>query len=203
MFSDLSAIDESHRHIQFASTRKVCRKPVSETVLAGNSHTPVPIAEEPLSPSPADERPASARGVVHALTHADLLATQEFLAASGRAVGLPELAYFLSDGLSPSEAPSPPLGLQLPHIDTVLFFLRPHPFAPAARRRVLVLTPRGQLAREGLALMACYLAQVDGSSVRGALRKFEGSVGTVGRAWRGVLGGEGVVAGYLEDLLLA
>jgi hypothetical protein len=68
---------------------------------------------------------------------------------------------------------------------------------------VLVLTPRGQLAREGLALMACYLAQVDGSSVRGALRKFEGSVGTVGRAWRRVLGGEGVVAGYLEDLLLA
>ncbi|KAJ7314598.1 hypothetical protein DFH08DRAFT_943182 [Mycena albidolilacea] len=200
MFSYLSPIDESHSHIQFASTRKVRSKPV---VLVGDSHTPVPIAEEPLSPSPADEPPAPAREMVHALTHADLLATQEFLAASGRAVGLPELAYFLSDGLSPSEAPSPPLGLQLPHIDTVLSFLRPHPFAPAARRRVLVLTPREQLAREGLALMACYLAQVDGSSVRGALRKFEGSVGTVGRAWRGVLGGEGVVAEYLEDLLLA
>jgi hypothetical protein len=65
------------------------------------------------------------------------------------------------------------------------------------------MTPRGQLALEGLALMACYLARVEGCSVRFALRKFEGSVGTVSKSWRGLLGGEGVIVTYLEKLLLA
>ncbi|KAF8175725.1 hypothetical protein K438DRAFT_1847598 [Mycena galopus ATCC 62051] len=167
----------SHRDIQFASSLNIRRKPVPESmILAPDLDMPVLTEEEPLSSDP------------HCLSCDDLIATQEFLAASGRVVSLPEVAYLLADG--PCDAPS--LGLQLTQIDTVLSFLRPHPFAPTSRRR---------LAIEGLALMACYLAQVDGRSVRSVLRKFEGSVVTVSKSWRGLLGNDG--AACLEELLLA
>ncbi|KAJ6469460.1 hypothetical protein C8R45DRAFT_1105317 [Mycena sanguinolenta] len=199
IFSDFSAIDESHRDIRFTSLlhNKTWCKPVPESILLAEDPDSIALTlEEPLQCAVKEDLQCE---VVHPLSHDDLVATQDFLAASGRVVSLPELAYFLSDG--PSDAP--PLGLQLIQIDTVLSFLRPHPFAPTTRRRVLLMTPRGQLALEGLALMACYLAQVSGCSVRFVLRKFERSVGTVSKPWRGLLGNDGVVATYLEDLLLA
>ncbi|KAJ7235636.1 hypothetical protein B0H12DRAFT_1141394 [Mycena haematopus] len=187
----------SHRHIQFASPLepKIRRKSVPEPMLiAADSDSPVPTLEEPRPSPPAEEEPPS--DAVHSLWHEDLVATQEFLAASGRVVSLPELAYFLADGHTP------PLGLQLIQINTVLSFLRRHPFASCTRHRVLLITPRGQLALEGLALMACYLALANDCGVRFVLRKFEGSAGTVSKSWRDLLGKEGVVATYLEELLL-
>ncbi|KAJ7913009.1 hypothetical protein B0H13DRAFT_2005720 [Mycena leptocephala] len=185
MFSAVSAIDESHGDIQFTSSLPDPSQNMRK-IRARRAGDRAELPSNPAYPS-----------------YNDLVATQEFLAASGRVVSLPELAYFLSDPEGPTVSDAPPLGLQLTQIDMVLSFLRPHPFAPAARRRVLVMTPRGQLALEGLALMACYLARVEGCSVRFALRKFEGSVGTVSKSWRGLLGGEGVIVTYLEKLLLA
>jgi hypothetical protein len=204
MFSDVLAIDELHGDIQFTSSlpdpsqnmRKIRRKAVPGS-------TPSTYSDLSPSVSSAGDRVAELPSNPAYPSYNDLVATQEFLAASGRVVSLPELAYFLSDPEGPTVSDAPPLGLQLTQIDMVLSFLRPHPFAPAARRRVLVMTPRGQLALEGLALMACYLARVEGCSVRFALRKFEGSVGTVSKSWRGLLGGEGVIVTYLEKLLLA
>ncbi|KAJ7770080.1 hypothetical protein B0H16DRAFT_1777184 [Mycena metata] len=197
--AELSPIAESHRDIQFSSSltvkksrRRAIAGPAPPTTTTTTANTSLMIAKALADELYSPSRPFS---------RADLIATQDFLAASGRFVSLPELAYFLSD--DPMLPASPPLGLQVRHIDMVLSFLRPHPFAPAARRRVLLMTSRGQLAREGLALMACYLARVEGWSIRFALRKFEGSVGTVSRGWRGLLGRDGVIATYLEELLLA
>ncbi|KAJ7776629.1 hypothetical protein DFH07DRAFT_936905 [Mycena maculata] len=158
-----------------------------------------PSDPDPPSVSGEDTRHPSDLLPCANFSYADLVATQEFLAASGRIVSLQELAYFLIDVSTPSDAP--PLGLQASQIDTALAFLRPHPFAAGARLRVLVMTPRGQLAVEGLALLACYLARAERCSVRSALLKFEGSVGTVSRPWRGLLGPDEVIATYLEELL--
>ncbi|KAJ7671295.1 hypothetical protein DFH06DRAFT_1468069 [Mycena polygramma] len=199
IFSDFSAIDESHCDIRFAST-------LTDTVDHAKDRRTSASIRPPSATSPSasksDHRP---RRSDSQLSHADLVATQDFLAASGRIVSLPELAYFLTELSAQAhftDPPAPPLGLQPAHIDAVLSFLRPHPFAPATTRRVLLVAPRGdaQLVREGLALMACYLARVEGWGVRFALRKFEASVGTVGRRWRGLLGREGAVAEYLEEL---
>ncbi|KAJ6461264.1 hypothetical protein C8R47DRAFT_109125 [Mycena vitilis] len=197
IFSDFSAIDESHCDIRFASTLTDTLDHAKDRRTSGSVRPP-----SATSPPTSGARP---RRSDSQLSHADLIATQEFLAASGRIVSLPELAYFLTElsAQTPLDDPSaPPLGLQPAHIDAVLAFLRPHPFAPATTRRVLLVVPRGdaQLVREGIALMACYLARVEGWGVRFALRKFEGSVGTVGRRWRGLLGREGEVAEYLEEL---
>jgi hypothetical protein len=134
------------------------------------------------------------------VSNADLVATQQFFATLGRHVSLSDLERFLSETVLQSGVP--PLGLHPSQIADVLSFLRPHPFAPEARKRVLVLSPRGQLAREGLALMACYLAGLESCSVSTVLRKFEASVGTVAKSWRGVLGGDDVVSDYLEELLV-
>ncbi|KAJ7470952.1 hypothetical protein FB451DRAFT_1472734 [Mycena latifolia] len=200
--SDLAPISESHRDIEFvpppAPPRhkrfKIRRKPVPGGV--------PPTDSDSSSISSVGDIIEAPRQHAHpAISHADLVATQEFLAASGRIVSLQELAYFLFDG--PASSDAPPLGLQATQIETALAFLRPHPFAPSARRRVLVMVLRGQLALEGLALMACYLAYAERCSVRFALRKFERSVGTVSKAWRGLLGNDGVIAAYLEELLLA
>ncbi|KAJ7651142.1 hypothetical protein FB45DRAFT_889769 [Roridomyces roridus] len=148
-------------------------------------------------------------------------ALDDLLTASENITSLRELGDVLADALTPSAAPSactsiPPLGSTSRHIEAVLSFLRPHPFASGTRRRVLVMTPREpQLAREGLGLMGCYLARtrmdeskkmdVDdwgfGSKVGVVLRKFETDLGTVSRSWRGLLGAQGVVAAYLEELL--
>ncbi|KAK7046599.1 hypothetical protein R3P38DRAFT_2874666 [Favolaschia claudopus] len=196
---DFCAIDESSEHIQFGSSlprNHLLVQPLTETILLSNDgdFSTIQLQSSCFS---GDLR-AETLLKDHPVSYTDLVATQEFLASSGRFVTLPELAHLLSDG----PANPPPLGLQLIHIDLVLSFLRPHPFAPSARRRVLLLTPRG-LALEGLALMACYIARVEGCSLRFALRKFEGSVGTVNKSWRGLLGNDAVVATYLENLLLA
>ncbi|KAJ7131959.1 hypothetical protein C8R46DRAFT_1048480 [Mycena filopes] len=162
-------IRESHRDIQFTSslpTPSAVKKSRRRRAIAG-----------PPPPSPTSTTSERSLILAKALTdelhspvrpfsRADLVATQAFLAASsGRAVSLPELAYFLSDDPLALLPAAPPLGLQVRHIDTLLSFLRPHPFAPAARRRVLLMASRGQLAREGLALMACYLARTEGWSL--------------------------------------
>ncbi|KAJ7036686.1 hypothetical protein C8F04DRAFT_1094096 [Mycena alexandri] len=198
--AELSPISESHRDIQFSSSlTPLNAKKSRRRAIAGPAPPAATTADTSLmmAKALADELYSPSRP----FSQADLIATQNFLAASGRVVSLPELAYFLSD--DPMLPASPPLGLQVRHVDMVLSFLRPRPFAPTARRRVLLMTSRGQLAREGLALMACYLARVEGWSIQFALRKFEGSVGTVSRCWRGLLGREGVIATYLEELLLA
>ncbi|KAK6992783.1 hypothetical protein R3P38DRAFT_2568905 [Favolaschia claudopus] len=187
-------------HIQFGSSlprNHPLVQPLTESILLSGDGDFSTIQLQ-CSRSSGDKR-AETLLKGHPVSYTDLVAIQEFLASSGRFVALPELAHFLSDG----PAKPPPLGLQLIHIDLVLSFLRPHPFAPTARRRVLLLTPRGQLALEGLALMACYIARVEGCSLRFILRKFEGSVGTVNKLWRGSLGNDGAVATYLENLLLA
>ncbi|KAJ7116725.1 hypothetical protein C8R44DRAFT_983694 [Mycena epipterygia] len=206
---ELSPIDESHRDILFTSSLadmarnsiKILRKPVPGCTSDAESDVASPF-------SSADDPSAEPRDFAEsALSYADLVATREFLAASGRIVSLRELGYFLADACaSPDadpDAPPPPLGLQATQIATARAFLRPHPFAASVRRRVLVMAPRGQLALEGLALAACYVADVEGCGVQGVLRRFEGSVETVAKSWRGLLGADGAVAMYLEELLLA
>ncbi|KAJ7263440.1 hypothetical protein C8J57DRAFT_1231315 [Mycena rebaudengoi] len=94
-----------------------------------------------------------------------------------------------------------PVGLQQRQIAAVLAFVRSQTSAANARRRVLVLTPRGHLTREGLALMACYLACAERCGVKSVLRKFESSESEVSHPWRGLLGEEGVVGAYLEEML--
>ncbi|KAJ7246200.1 hypothetical protein C8J57DRAFT_756820, partial [Mycena rebaudengoi] len=96
---------------------------------------------------------------------------------------------------------SAPVGLQHRQIAAVLAFVRSQPTAVNARRRVLVLTPHGHLAREDLALMACYLACAKRCGVKSVLKKFEVSDNDVSHPWRGLLGEDGVVAAYLEELL--
>ncbi|KAJ7116718.1 hypothetical protein C8R44DRAFT_880072 [Mycena epipterygia] len=206
---ELSSIDESHRDILFTSSLadmahnsfKIPRKPVPGCTSDVESDVASPF-------SSVDDPSAQPRDFAEsALLYVDLLATQEFLAASGRIVSLRELGYFLINACaSPDadpDAPLPLLGLQATHIAMAHAFLRPHPFAASMRRRVLVMVPRGQLALKGLALAACYVADVEGCGVQGVLRRFEGSVGMVAKSWRGLLGADGVVAMYLEELLLA
>ncbi|KAJ7252927.1 hypothetical protein C8J57DRAFT_1661068 [Mycena rebaudengoi] len=96
---------------------------------------------------------------------------------------------------------SAPVGLQHRQIAAVLAFVRSQPTAVNARRRVLVLTPHGHLAREDFALMACYLACAERCGVKSVLKKFEVSENDVSHPWRGLLGEDGVVAAYLEELL--
>ncbi|KAJ7082920.1 hypothetical protein B0H15DRAFT_852033 [Mycena belliarum] len=195
--SDISPRKESHHGADFASPLlrqkfRIRRKPVPQSA--------PPLAR--LDPFPTGDLNQESHQLVEpAFSQADLVATQQFLASSGRLVSLQELAYYLSDSPAPLDAPL--LGLEATQIETALAFLRPHPFAPNVRRRVLVVVPRGQLALEGLALMACYLAGEERCSVRFALRKLERSVGTVFRPWRGLLGGDGAFAAYLEELLQA
>ncbi|KAJ6577711.1 hypothetical protein B0H19DRAFT_1121151, partial [Mycena capillaripes] len=243
--TEVEAIGEAHAGIRFEEPcHELSCEPVPESL---HTYAPSEAAESVMVPTMTMVSEAGVgeprKTELHHISHSDLVATQAFLATAGRAVSLPELARFLSssdfddfgsragedacdEGAPVSsfgdhfDAPPPPLGLTRAHIDAVLAFLRPHPFAPEARRRVLLLTPRtrvdeelahadisgkhinSDLSREGLALLATYLAHTEECPVRFALRRFEASVGTVGRAWRGVLGEEGALAGFLERLIV-
>ncbi|KAJ7692039.1 hypothetical protein B0H17DRAFT_1133308 [Mycena rosella] len=133
--------------------------------------------------------------------YADLITMQWFLAVSRCTVNLTELVYFLSD--VPALCNMPPPGLQPAQIQAMLAFLCLHPFALDTQCCMLVLMPHRQLVHEGHALTMCYLASAEWYSMWYVLQKFEWSIRMVVKLWRGLLGSNGVIATYLEELLLA
>ncbi|CAK5272168.1 unnamed protein product [Mycena citricolor] len=197
----LPVIADTHQHIDFSHSKTphrklyVRRKPVPVFLNAFEKEDDEITLEDSL----LDMR---GKKPWPSISYSDLLATQSVLPSSE----LLDVAHLLSDPPfddDQSEFLVTPVVLQRRHIQSVLDFLRPHPFAPDARKRVLFVVPRDrQLALEGLLLAAAYVTHAERRNLDSVLRKFDRISGTVVPPWRLFRGDEDEIAmSHLEQLI--